>query len=89
MRIFFSCSDKVCESLEKLLKAHGLKALFMKNLIEALKNEKGEIPEEHILAVLMNKFSVSFNEEVKRDNAGKRKELSELDELTEIAKGFE
>jgi len=85
MRISFSCGGKECESLEKTLKVHGLKSLFIKNLINSLKDENGEIPEERILAVLMNRFVISF------DNAGRshKEELKELDELSEIAKGFE
>ena len=88
MRVFFSCSEDVCENIEKLLKPYGLKALFMRNLINALKDESGKIPEEHILAVLMNRFTISF-ERTAEPRKNREDELSELDRLSEMAKGFE
>lgn len=84
MRIFLSCSGKPCENLEKMLKVHGLKSLFINNIINQLADENGEIPEERILAVLMNKFTIIFND---IDNVPE-KETDELDKLSEIAKGF-
>ncbi len=87
MRVFFSCSDKSYETLEKILKAHGLKSLFLKNILDNLKDENGEIPEERILAVLMNKFTISFNG-VNADSESGRDDMSEIDKLSEIAKGF-
>lgn len=85
MRVFFSCSDKSYETLEKILKAHGLKSLFLKNILDRLKDENGEIPEERVLAVLMNKFTISFNS-IKAEGDGNS--LSEIDKLSEIAEGF-
>ena len=87
MRIFLSCSGKSCERLNKLLKAYGLKSLFINNIINQLVDENGEITEEKVLAVLMNKFTIMF------DNSGDSLEsedtTSEIDKLSEIAKGFE
>ena len=87
MRIFLSCSGKPCERLDKLLKAYGLKSLFINNIINQLVDESGEITEEKVLAVLMNKFTITF------DNSGDSLEsentVSEIDKLSEIAKGFE
>jgi len=61
MRVFFSCSDKGYEALENVLKANGLKSLFFKNIIKKLKDENGNIPEERIFAVLMDKFTITFD----------------------------
>ncbi len=87
MRLSFSCNDKAYDSIENMLNAHGLKSLFLKNILDNLKDENGEIPEERILAVLMNKFTISFNG-VNADGESGRDDMSEIDKLSEIAKGF-
>lgn len=87
MRVFFSCSGKACKNLEKMLKPHGLKSLFISNIINQLVDENGEIPEERILAVLMNRFTIAFDGF--EGGSDSKDGMSELDKLSEIAKGFE
>ena len=87
MRMFFSCNDEHCEKLEKILKAHGLKSLFINNILNRLRDENGEFIEERIVAVLMNRFAMTFDGV--SGSAGGEDRLGEIDRLSEIAKGFE
>lgn len=87
MRFTMSCNEEYCKNLEDLLKPHGLKSIFLKNILQKMVDDSGIIPEGRIKAVIINDFSISFDKTNPKQDKDNIKD-NELDKMREFSKSF-